>query len=67
MTKYVTIVPTPIVVRSKAVSSSRSRMPVKPPACVSDTGSRMKKIPIVVMTNCTMSVSVTDHIPPRAE
>lgn len=39
----------------------------RPPAFVSTIGSRMRKMPMVWMMNCTKSVRVIDHMPPSIE
>ena len=36
-------------------------------SCTTAIGSRMKKMPMVLMMNCTKSVSVIDHMPPSVE
>jgi hypothetical protein len=51
----------------KNVASSRSSSPVQPPAAERENGSRTRKMPTVMNTNCIMSVSVIDHIPPSTE
>ena len=61
------MVSVPMALRLNTVSPARSRMPSSPPALFQVNGSSRKKTPIVFSTNCTMSVSVMDHMPPIAE
>ena len=61
------IVGMPIAPRSNTVSPARSRMPSRPPALFQVNGSSRKKMPMVLRMNCTMSVSVIDHMPPIDE
>ena len=49
-------------VHRRAPGSRRGR-----PPCSSVNGSSRKKMPMVLRTNCTMSVSVIDHMPPIDE
>ena len=60
--------PPPMAVSENVASAgSFSASPEKPPVLYSAIGSRMKKMPMVLMTNCTKSVSVIDHMPPSTE
>ncbi len=67
MTKYVRMVSPPIAVNDVASAGSFSASPLMPPVLYSATGSRMKKMPMVLTRNCTKSVKVIDHMPPRTE
>ena len=67
MTKYVRMVWPPIAVNDVASAGSLSASPLNPPVLYSAIGSRMKKMPMVLIRNCTKSVSVIDHIPPSTE
>ena len=67
MTKYVRMVSPPIAVNDVASAGSLSASPLMPPVLYSATGSRMKKMPMVLITNWTKSVSVIDHMPPSTE
>lgn len=67
MRKYVRMVPPPIEVNSKWVPSSFAAIPPNPPADTSATGSSTNRMPTVLITNCAMSVSVIDHMPPSTE
>ena len=57
----------PIEVKLKKLASSFALMPEKPPAELIATGSRIARMPMVLMTNWAMSVSVIDHMPPSTE
>ena len=61
------MVPPPIVVSEVASAGSLSARPLNPPALTTAMGSRMKKMPTVLMMNCTKSVRVIDHMPPSVE
>ena len=51
----------------KKLSSTRLRMPSRPPAALRVKGSIRAKMPTVLMTNCTWSARVMDHMPPMVE
>ena len=51
----------------KKLASTRARMPSRPPAALRTNGSIRKKMPTVLMMNCTWSASVMDHMPPMVE
>ena len=61
------IVDPPIATGSNASGPSVAPISENPPACTMTMGRRIRKMPIVWMTNCTKSVSVIDHIPPSIE
>ncbi len=52
---------------SKYAVGSAAFISPKPPALTTAMGSSRSSTPIVFTTNCTMSVSVIDHMPPRVE
>ena len=59
--------PPPIAVSENASTGSAACRPAQPPARLSTIGSKRKKIPTVLITNWTKSVSVIDHMPPSVE
>ncbi len=52
---------------SKYSVGSCAFISANPPALTTAIGSRSRSTPIVLTTNCTMSVSVMDHMPPSVE
>ena len=58
---------TPMPSQVKNSAPTRSRMPSMPPAAFRANGSIRKKMPMVLMTNCTWSARVIDHMPPMVE
>lgn len=52
---------------SKYSVGSFAFISLKPPALITAMGSRSSSTPMVLTTNCTMSVSVIDHMPPSVE
>ena len=56
-----------MAVSEVASAGSLSASPLTPPVLYSAIGSRMKKMPMVLMMNYTKSVSVIDHMPPSTE
>ncbi|MNL69204.1 hypothetical protein D3C87_1940310 [compost metagenome] len=61
------IVSQPMVVKLKAVAGSFSTSSSQPPTRYRQIGNRINIRPTVLMMNWTMSVRVSDHIPPIAE
>jgi hypothetical protein len=61
------MVPPPMWVSENASAGRLALSPEKPPALINTAGSRMKKMPTVLMMNWTKSVSVIDHMPPSTE
>lgn len=57
----------PMYVTSKLDAGSRATSWSQPPTRYRQMGSRISIRPAVLITNCTMSVSVSDHMPPTAE
>ncbi len=57
----------PMVVQLKLAAGSLATRASQPPALYRHTGSRMNIRPTVLITNWTMSVRVSDHMPPMVE
>ncbi|MNH20532.1 hypothetical protein D3C79_803080 [compost metagenome] len=57
----------PMVVSWKLAAGSFATRVSQPPALYRHTGSRMNIRPTVLITNWTMSVRVSDHMPPMVE
>ena len=57
----------PMVVKSKLAAGRRATSWSQPPTRMMQIGSSTNIRPTVLITNCTMSVSVSDHMPPTAE
>lgn len=67
MSTYVKIVSPPMPSGAKYSVGSWAFISAKPPALITAMGSSRISTPIVLTTNCTMSVRVIDHMPPSAE
>ncbi|MCY1552931.1 hypothetical protein D9M68_893650 [compost metagenome] len=61
------MVPQPIDATPKPEAGNFSTSASQPPALSMHRGSRMKIRPTVFIRNWTISVSVSDHMPPMAE
>lgn len=57
----------PMVVKLKLDAGSLATSSSQPPTRYRQMGSRMNIRPTVLITNWTMSVRVSDHMPPIAE
>jgi hypothetical protein len=57
----------PMVVKLKLAAGSFNTSSSQPPTRYRQIGSRMNIRPTVLITNWTMSVRVSDHMPPMVE